>query len=246
MQTNERGVKEGEPTVRAIDISEPVIDSLTLVRTFQSSEIFDRLYKEMWNLVDGSRNLREIKKWRGRFRGGLFQGMAYLYVLNSLPPNEFSLSFDEIRAVYKELFPDAEDMEDPFEQSSLAGVTVPDGLVKKRENGRERYVRVCEFTLDSSSVSSKYEAFKIHKKKFRDQFRGAQLLLVVPEDCEIPVRIAEDADVDVRPLPLTRVEFYEYDDYIYSSYRNNPFAETLEELQWMVLLEPRPRVQHEK
>ena len=229
MQTNERGVKEGEPTVRAIDISEPVIDSLTLVRTFQSSEIFDRLYKEMWNLVDGSRNLREIKKWRGRFRGGLFQGMAYLYVLNSLPPNEFSLSFDEIRAVYKELFPDAEDMEDPFEQSSLAGVTVPDGLVKKRENGRERYVRVCEFTLDSSSVSSKYEAFKIHKKK-----------------CEIPVRIAEDADVDVRPLPLTRVEFYEYDDYIYSSYRNNPFAETLEELQWMVLLEPRPRVQHEK
>lgn len=207
-----------------------------LLRSLQLTPGFRQRYEEAARFHQAPRSDDELRRFRSRLAGAEFAEAASLYCQFMQPPATVVLSAEQTLKFYNKLYPNARRIYHPLGLDSLAGIRVPDGMVIGRNTRRAvGILAICEFTLSGArdSFDKSYRGFLRGKRYFPELFYSTTLLFAIPKAADLPVstrRFIRDG-VELVELPFTHVDFRDYLDSLYQSYRLDQDSATLLEVQ---------------
>ncbi|MBI4130269.1 hypothetical protein HY468_03065 [Candidatus Roizmanbacteria bacterium] len=139
------------------------------------------------------------------FRAGLFQLLAQSYLQKHIFPSKRVLSPQETLNYYKLLYPDNPEVFHPLGQSSLAGISTPDGMVVNER----RIIAVCEYTTGyKSSVIKKYPTLLRDRRHFPDLFDPHTVqVFVLPRKQRVSVPGFAKKEVQIERTQFTKTQF---------------------------------------
>lgn len=149
------------------------------------------------------------------FAGRVFEDIAFIYVAVKFAKH-IVLSPKETLDVFKRMYPDPEIINfSPFE-TTIAGVSVPDGLVVDRETGK--VLKILEFSLDKNAdrIAGKVRTILQGRERLNKEFGGSTFLFVMPQTFPVHQSIKDNrASVSSHQLPFNRKDFGGYINYLY-------------------------------
>lgn len=148
-----------------------------------------------------------------RLRGRVFEDLAFLDFALSQTNSEILLSLKRTRRFFKEIFPEAIDEAHPVGQDSLHGISLPDGILVRKDG---LIIALVEYTLhapkDVLEETIKHKSFMKLKESHPNLFiPNAKFILVLPkidEKEKIPVEILQDQyeRLEIEHVPFSRSE----------------------------------------
>lgn len=210
-----------------------------IFRGFQGTTVFRMRYQEAFRYHLLPRTDQPLNSFRNRLAGALFQGAALLYYALALPQSQLMLFSDKTFDLYRKLYPNSPKKEEPLGQTSLVGVSVPDGMVIDTSKGEEQILAVCECTLSGGSdyYDRHYQGFIMDRKRFPALFAPTHLVFVTPKHPYFLPHIEKDKEVKAVELPFSREQFRDYLDSVYNFYRLDQDMPTLIEVQQCATLQ---------
>lgn len=175
----------------------------------------------------------EVTEIRSCFAEGIFQDLGFSVLASQQPPDRMLLSPERTLRFYQVLYPKAQLIEHPFNGSSLAGISVPDGLIAGQiECGQETIMTVCEYTTYGrrNYFESKYLGFRKNQSTYSQFFAGTELLFVVPET-NVTSQFIERSGAKLAKLPLRHDQLTDFIDSLYQFYCLDPDGATLADFQ---------------
>lgn len=199
-----------------------------LIKGFGLSPAFTDIYQEAVRFHLMPHSDQEMKYFRGRFAGAVFQSMA----LNATP--ELTLLPENVLTFYRKMYPHVPLVENPVGLTSLMGISVPDGLgIRIEQLGKVNVTNVyeCSLTNRVDGYERHYLGFLIRRKKFPNIFADSQLVFITPRESYLPSDIRKDPNVRLVELGISRKQLRDYIDGLYGFYRPGFDGPTLVEIQ---------------
>ncbi len=188
-----------------------------LFRDFKKREAFKKLYGKALEYHLLPHTDQELKEFRRRFAGKLFQEIVYTYLAERQFPYGVLLSPERTLEFYSRLYPTKPRIKKILGLDSLIDKYVPDGLLIEGFGDVEKIVILFEYTLtgDRLSFESTYKGFNKSKKDSLDFFTEASLTFVTPENSESPTRFTNDKHIYTYEMPFSRKQFRDFIDSLY-------------------------------
>jgi|GEM_PF-3970867 hypothetical protein len=201
-----RAILEGaDPTEQGKTLD----DKVKLFDAFLKSGGFYILYNR--SIYDVSRTMsdEDATGFYKLFVSRLFEDLAYLFMQHrGIGP---VLSQKDTLDFFRWLYPGAQFRPRTLGFDTLAGITVPDGILLEEQAGIYRPIMVGEYTLAAREeyFQHKFKAFKKRKTDFEMIFGNSQLLFVVPEGIE-PSKFIDNPDISTEYVPFNRKEINDF------------------------------------
>lgn len=151
-----------------------------------------------------SLDVNENFKPKDDFAGRVFEDIAFIYAAVKFA-KYIVLSPKETLDVFSGIYSGARIVNFPFGKESIAGVSVPDGLVIDPKTGK--VLKILEFSLvkREDSIGRKISRFKQRRRKLNRDFGGSTLLFVMPQTNPVSEQIRNNgASVSLYQLPFSR------------------------------------------
>lgn len=190
----------------------------SLLSKFKKSPPFLDLYREAFAFHLMPHSSDELHRFSQRFRGALFEKLAFMFVREAEIFPRKPLSPQETwQYFYNRLFPNARIVHHLFSSYSL-NIPVPDGICFQ-DRKRESVSQVLEYTLSGnpSIFKSKVKAFVQYREEFSDVFGDAELIFVVPKIRT--ERLIRAGDASFVHLPINRRQFDNLTNEVYQHLR---------------------------
>lgn len=203
---------------------------------FTSSSVFQKIYREAKVLYCRPQIINPAKL-NSYFLGAICQNIIYLLMAGQFGGKSAVLSSSRVLTLYEKLYPGHSRINQPFGQTSLDGISVPDMMVVKKN---------CEIdTIYEATLQRNQNYFlkKVHglqqsKIAHPDIFGYSNLGIIIPkrkfelDDGEDELQtLAHFFGVTMPGLPFTARELVEYFNYIRSEYKPGRDERTLIDLE---------------
>ena len=205
----------------------------SLLEAYLGSERFEQAYNATRNYLLMPRTDKELEEIRKRFAGRLYEDLAYIFMANEEFQSGVILSPERAFEFYRAMYPNKDIIEHPFGSNSLKGISVPDGIAVRENEGIDSIVGVCEYTLSGHRgiFQDKYEWFNARKRNFPGLFSNAQLLFVVPNKTSLLGAAKGRNQVRFNKMPFTHEQFRNFIDKVYCYLAPEDMDATLAEIQ---------------
>lgn len=196
----------------------PEIDGNGLLAAFILSREFEQLYHKA--IQEFSRSDSSLTKTKNKFSGGLFHELAYLFLVASQDDSHAVLTYADTLKFYMHLFSGAPLIHNKFGQDSLGGISVPDGIILRLNDGTAEVEALCEYTQDRNPkiLINKYNGMIKDIEKFK-VFHEAHILFLAPRSVELPVEIELCPSVKTCEIPIDSYEFGRFVRHVISAAR---------------------------
>lgn len=205
----------------------------SLLEAYLGSERFEQAYNAARNYLLMPRTDKKLEEFKGIFTGRMYEDLAYIFMANTELQSGVILSPERAFEFYRAMYPNKDIIQHPFGSNSLKGISVPDGITVRENDGIESIVGVCEYTLSGHRdiFPNKYKRFNARKRDFPELFSNAHLLFVVPTKAGL-LRAAKRRDeVRFDKMPFTHEQFRNFVDKVYYKLAPEDMDATLAEIQ---------------
>ncbi len=198
-----------------------------LIDFYKKTELFKRTYAEAVRYALDPSVVAIEPALRGDLVGKVFSDMAFIWLRSSLPPEQTILSQRQTLNLWSKMYPRVPEIKHPFGGTSLAGITVPDGVVVERIEGVPKIIQVCEYKASGIRAAREidYRSYLSDQEVLPDLLGGASFRFFVPED---------DSDTkndSVRRLPLAYSQIRNFIDQVLNVYRLTEDSATISETE---------------
>ena len=169
------------------------------------------LYME--GMVNALKKKGTFDEFRSLLAGAVFAHNAERFVKQDiLKPGQVLLSGTRSHRLYQAIFPNTEEIVDPYQNSSLKGISESDGFITERDKeGRVVIKRVLEYKagIKKSNLQDHYDTARKLKTVYAPHLfdDDTDFMFVVPKNTPIPqLHIYPEIPIFVHPLPFTRYE----------------------------------------
>lgn len=205
-----------------------------LFSQFKASEHFQELYASAGKFYRQVHTQDELTKDNESFAGAVFEWIAYSYLKDRFESDNCILlpPLDTLE-VYRLLFPNARLALHRYENYSLYGYSVPDGLLIKEDTGKHLRIKaVFEYSLfgEEDHFAKKYYSFHKDRQKFPELFSEAFFLIATPSTRN-HFEIESNPDVQSVYLPFTHGQFRNFTDGLRKNYSPVEDGATLMDFQ---------------
>lgn len=174
------------------------------------------------------------QRLRGRLAGALFAHLAYGYLFaqeeRAQKGNTVILG-DGTLAVWRKLYPQAEEIIHPFGQSSLER-TVPDGLLIDSTTDITSVIEV-KLALKGkarSNLSKQIRSFSAGIEDYPHLYKDPTFILVTPTIESVPALVTDNSRINHIQLPFYSRDFREFSQEWFATYRPTMDTATLAEI----------------
>ncbi|MEK7450420.1 MAG: hypothetical protein AAB662_00600 [Patescibacteria group bacterium] len=174
---------------------------------YAQSEMFKKVIESNNGNSPVSLNGNTHRKLRSDFSGRIFEDIAFIYAAVKFAEH-IVLSPKETLVVFKRIYPDRKITNFPFGKESIAGVSVPDGLVVDGKTGK--VLKILEFSLDRkvNRFAGKIRTILQGKEGLTEEFGGSTFLFVIPQTFPLPKSIEDNrASVSSYQVPFSHRNF---------------------------------------
>ncbi len=203
-----------------------------LLDFYKKTDLFKQTYAYAAKYALNPSVLAQDQDLRSDFVGKVFSDLAFIWLNFSLPSNQTILSQDQTLVLWSKMYPHVQRIEHPFGTASLAGITVPDGVVVERNGDKPRIVRVCEYKTNGNRVNrgGSYNGYVIGKEIFPVVLGEADFKFFVPDDSSSPSR-SREFENDIVRLTISYSQLRNFLDDTLGIYRPTEESATINELE---------------
>lgn len=193
----------------------PLNDWKSLFKWYARSDMFKAVIKSKDGNSSISLNGNKNRKLKSDFAGRVFEDIAFIYVAAKFAKH-IVLSPEETLGVFRRIYSDPEIINFfPFE-TTIVGVSVPDGLVIDGKTGK--VLKILEFSLDKKvdRIAGKIRTILQGRERLNKEFGESTFLFVMPQTFPVPQSIRDNgASVSLHQLPFNRKWFGGFINYLF-------------------------------
>lgn len=200
---------------------------------YQRNDGFQTLYQQARRCYLVPLSTKLISQVEDRMAGEVYEKLAYYFLTVQRPEGTVLLSPERTLQFYQALYPNAKIMQHLF-TNSLAGISVPDGLLVKSENGVPHISSVCEYTTyrNLADIRRKSNNLQIDQRNYPKLFAESQFQLILPQNNNL-TSLPGDVRPTYQEIPVSTGELGRIITFILSDYLPDSPGEpaTLSDLQ---------------
>lgn len=182
-------------------------DWRSLFHWYAQSEMFKNVIKSNNGNSPISLNGKKHRKLRSDFGGRVFEDIAFIYAAVKFA-KYIVLSPKETLDVFKGIYPGSRIVHPSIFQTTISGVSVPDGLIVDPRTGE--VLKILEFSLDRkvNRFAGKIRTILQGRERLNKEFGGGTFLFVIPQTFPVPQSIKDNgALVSSYQVPFSHRNF---------------------------------------